>query len=74
MTLKLIAWSDRGRETVKDASDIYHLLTAYADARNTDRLYENELDLADEASDFWQTGINRSDPTGHRGSRAALFG
>jgi predicted nucleotidyltransferase len=44
MILKLVAWSDRGRETDKDAADIYRLLTAYADA-NTDRLYENEMDL-----------------------------
>jgi len=45
MILKLVAWSDRGRETDKDAADIYRLLTAYADAGNTDRLYEHEMDL-----------------------------
>jgi predicted nucleotidyltransferase len=45
MLLKLVAWSDRGRETDKDAADIYRLLTAYADAGNTDRLYEQEMDL-----------------------------
>jgi predicted nucleotidyltransferase len=38
MLLKLVAWSDRGRETDKDAADIYRLLTAYADAGNTERL------------------------------------
>lgn len=43
--LKLVAWSDRRRETDKDAADIYRLLMAYADAGNTDRLYENEMDL-----------------------------
>jgi predicted nucleotidyltransferase len=43
--LKLIAWSDRGRETNKDAADLYRLLTAYAEAGNMDRLYEYELDL-----------------------------
>jgi predicted nucleotidyltransferase len=43
--LKLIAWADRGRETSKDASDLYRLLTAYADAGNTDRLYDQEMDL-----------------------------
>lgn len=42
MILKLVAWSDRRRETDKDAADIYRLLTAYADA---DRLYEHEIDL-----------------------------
>jgi len=45
MLLKLVAWSDRGRETDKDAADIYRLLTAYADAGNTDRLYDQEMDL-----------------------------
>lgn len=45
MILKLVAWSDRGRETDKDAADIYRLLTAYADAGNTDRLYEQEMEL-----------------------------
>jgi len=49
MILKLVAWSDRGRETNKDATDIYRLLTAYADAGNTDRLYENEMDLLEAA-------------------------
>ena len=43
--LKLVAWSDRGLETDKDAADIYRLLTVYADAGNTDRLYENEMNL-----------------------------
>ena len=43
--LKLVAWSDRGRETNKDAADLYRLLTAYADAGNTDRLYDHEIDL-----------------------------
>jgi predicted nucleotidyltransferase len=45
MLLKLVAWSDRGRVIDKDAADIYRLLTAYADAGNTDCLYENEMDL-----------------------------
>ncbi|HXS93142.1 MAG TPA: nucleotidyl transferase AbiEii/AbiGii toxin family protein [Candidatus Limnocylindrales bacterium] len=45
MILKLVAWSDRRHETDKDAADIYRLLTSYADAGNTDRLYENEMNL-----------------------------
>jgi predicted nucleotidyltransferase len=49
MILKLVAWSDRGGETDKDAADIYRLLTAYADAGNTDRLYEHEMDLLEAA-------------------------
>jgi predicted nucleotidyltransferase len=43
--LKLVAWSDRGRETNKDATDLYRLLTSYADAGNADRLYDHEMDL-----------------------------
>lgn len=43
--LKLVAWSDRGCETNKDAADLYQLLTAYADAGNTDRLYDHEMEL-----------------------------
>jgi len=47
--LKLTAWADRGRESNKDATDIYRLLTTYADAGNTDRLYDQELDLLEAA-------------------------
>lgn len=49
--LKLAAWADRGRESNKDAADLYRLLTTYADAGNTDRIYDRELDLL-EAVDF----------------------
>jgi predicted nucleotidyltransferase len=49
--LKLTAWVDRGRESNKDAADLYRLLTSYADAGNTDRLYDAELDLL-EAAEF----------------------
>lgn len=47
--LKLAAWMDRGRESNKDAADLYRLLTTYADAGNTDRLYNAELDLLETA-------------------------
>jgi predicted nucleotidyltransferase len=47
--LKLAAWVDRGRESNKDAADLYRLLTSYADAGNTDRLYDTELDLLEAA-------------------------
>jgi predicted nucleotidyltransferase len=47
--LKLTAWADRGRETNKDAADLYRLLAAYADAGNTDRLYDQEMDLLEAA-------------------------
>ncbi len=43
--LKLMAWSDRGRENNKDATDLYRLFITYADAGNTDRLYDHEMDL-----------------------------
>lgn len=43
--LKLVAWSDRGRETDKDAVDLYQLMVSYADAGNTDRIYDAELEL-----------------------------
>ena len=43
--LKLLAWSDRGRENNKDAADLYQLFITYADAGNTDRLYDHEMDL-----------------------------
>jgi predicted nucleotidyltransferase len=49
--LKLAAWVDRGRESNKDAADLYRLLTSYADAGNTDRVYKQELDLL-ESVDF----------------------
>jgi predicted nucleotidyltransferase len=49
--LKLAAWVDRGRESNKDAADLYRLLTSYADAGNADRVYEQELDLL-ESVDF----------------------
>jgi predicted nucleotidyltransferase len=54
--LKLAAWMDRGRESNKDAADLYRLLTTYADAGNTDRLYETELDLLEGAEFDIATG------------------
>jgi len=40
--LKLVAWSDRGRENPKDAHDLIHLMDNYAAAGNMDRVYEEE--------------------------------
>ena len=48
--LKLVAWSERGRENSKDASDLFYLMNHYADAGNTDRIYD-ETDLI-EAVDY----------------------
>jgi predicted nucleotidyltransferase len=46
--LKLFAWSDRGIQNAKDASDLVTLLCNY-DAGNEDRLYGEELDLLEAA-------------------------
>jgi predicted nucleotidyltransferase len=43
--LKLMAWSDRGHENNQDAADFHRLFITYSDAGNTDRLYEDEMDL-----------------------------
>ena len=40
--LKLVAWSDRGREDSKDAHDLIHLMDNYAAAGNIDRVYDEE--------------------------------
>jgi predicted nucleotidyltransferase len=47
--LKLLAWMDRRAETNKDASDLYRILSLYADAGNQNRLYESEFALVEEA-------------------------
>ena len=47
--LKLIAWKDRGRANNKDATDLHRLFASYADAGNTDRLYDHESDLLESA-------------------------
>jgi len=47
--LKLIAWSDRGSSNPKDAHDLYQIMTKYADAGNTDRLYDAEFAMLEEA-------------------------
>lgn len=47
--LKLIAWADRGGNNNKDAADLHRLLADYADAGNTDRLYEQEAALLEAA-------------------------
>lgn len=49
--LKLVAWSDRGKENPKDAHDLYQLMTNYADAGNTDRLYGDDFSIL-EAADY----------------------
>jgi len=38
--LKIVAWSDRGRENPKDAQDLVCIMDSYAVAGNFDRVYE----------------------------------
>lgn len=38
--LKIVAWSDRGRENPKDAQDLVFIMDSYAVAGNFDRVYE----------------------------------
>lgn len=40
--LKLVAWSDRGRENPKDAHDLIHLMDSYAAAGNFERVYDED--------------------------------
>ena len=47
--LKLFAWQDR-KTSDKDALDLYRVLSTYADAGNTDRLYESEISLLEQAN------------------------
>lgn len=47
--LKIFAWFDR-QTTDKDALDLYRIITTYADAGNSDRLYGEEIRFLEEAS------------------------
>lgn len=40
--LKIIAWSDRGRENPKDALDLIFIVDSYASAGNLDRIYNDD--------------------------------
>lgn len=50
--LKLVAWSDRGRDDPKDALDLAFIMDSYANAGNVDRVYE--VDGVIEAGDYDQ--------------------
>jgi predicted nucleotidyltransferase len=41
--LKIFAWSDRGQENPKDATDFTLLLRAYHEAGNSERIYEEAI-------------------------------
>jgi predicted nucleotidyltransferase len=47
--LKLFAWQDR-QTNDKDALDLYRVISTYADASNTDRLYESEISLLEQVN------------------------
>ena len=40
--LKIVAWSDRGRDNPKDAQDLVFIMDSYAAAGNLDRVYEED--------------------------------
>lgn len=48
--LKIVAWSDRGRDNPKDAQDLIFIMDSYAAAGNFDRVYE--VDGVIEAGDY----------------------
>lgn len=48
--MKLVAWSDRGKQNPKDAQDLIHLMRNYAGAGNHDRIYDEEGII--EAADY----------------------
>jgi predicted nucleotidyltransferase len=45
--LKLFAWQDR-KTNDKDALDLYRVISTYADAGNTERLYDSEISLLEQ--------------------------
>lgn len=47
--LKIFAWFDR-QTTDKDALDLYRIITTYADAGNSDRLYGEEIRFLEQAN------------------------
>jgi predicted nucleotidyltransferase len=57
MLVKLIAWSERGRDMPgKDAYDLYLVLQNYLDAGNQQRLYDDAAYLLDDNFDYGTTG------------------
>lgn len=47
--LKLVAWADRGNRMNKDAADFYRLVASYAEAGNTNRIYDEEMKVLEAA-------------------------
>lgn len=47
--MKLFAWHGR-KANDKDALDLYRVISTYADAGNTDRLYDSEISLLEQVN------------------------
>ncbi len=43
--LKIFSWNDRSYEKTTDAADLAVILRSYSDAGNSDRIYENRMEL-----------------------------
>jgi predicted nucleotidyltransferase len=55
--LKIIAWNERPAELrIKDAKDIYLILTTYLNAGNEERLYDEHADIVEETTDYELSG------------------
>ncbi len=55
--LKIIAWNDRAIDVrIKDARDLYLIISTYLQAGNEDRLFDEHSDIVEEATDYELTG------------------
>jgi len=55
--LKIFAWNERdANKRLKDARDLYLIISTYLRAGNEDRLYEEHTDIVEEAIDYELTG------------------
>lgn len=54
--LKLISWNDNQVRRRKDAYDLSLIMRTYLDARNLERLYDQEVDLAEGDFDYVRAG------------------
>lgn len=71
--LKIVAWSDRGRENPKDALDLFFIMENYANAGNYERLYSDDQLIAESEYDPDIAGITLlGRDIGHIASKATL--
>ncbi|MBZ0199367.1 MAG: nucleotidyl transferase AbiEii/AbiGii toxin family protein [Ignavibacteriaceae bacterium] len=55
--LKIFAWHDRAIDVrIKDARDLYLIMSKYLQAGNESRLFEEHLDIVEEATDYELAG------------------